>query len=157
MKELTHFNTAGDAHIVDIGDKADTERVAVVEGFIHVEADTLTRVAEGGHHKGDVLGVARLAGIMAAKKTADIIPLCHPIAITHIDITFDLLPTKQALRCEVNCKTIGKTGIEMEALVACNTALMTIYDMCKAVDRSMTINGVRLLKKTGGKSGDFAV
>lgn len=155
MSKLTHFNPDGNAHMVDIGDKADSERVAVVEGFIHVLPETLSLIADKGHKKGDVLQVARLAGIMAAKKTADIIPLCHPIPITHINVVLELLPENNAIRCEVTCKTWGKTGIEMEALVACNTTLMTIYDMCKAVDRGMTINHVRLIEKSGGKSGDY--
>lgn len=157
MSKLTHFNHSGETHMVDIGDKANTERVAVVEGFIHVKPETLQLIIDGGHKKGDVLSVARLAAIMAAKKTADVIPLCHPISITHINVGFDILTEKNAVRCEVTCKTVGKTGIEMEALMACNTALMTIYDMCKAVDRGMTINTVRLLEKSGGKSGDFSL
>lgn len=155
MGKLTHFNASGDAHMVDVGNKADTERTAVVEGFIELLPETLQLIADKGHKKGDVLSVARLAGIMAAKKTADIIPLCHPIPITHIDVIFNLLPESDEIRCEVTCKTVGKTGIEMEALVACNAALMTIYDMCKAVDRGMTINKVKLLEKSGGKSGDY--
>ncbi len=155
MSKLTHFNQDGNAHMVDIGGKDNTERIAIVEGFIQVLPETLKKIAEKSHKKGDVLQVARLAGIMAAKKTADIIPLCHPIPITHIDIAFELSEVKNSVRCEVICKTVGKTGIEMEALVACNTALMTIYDMCKAVDRGMTINNVRLLQKSGGKSGNY--
>lgn len=155
MSKLTHFNTDGNAHMVDIGNKADSQRVAVVEGYIHVLPSTLSLIADKGHKKGDVLQVARLAGIMAAKKTADIIPLCHPIPITHIDVVLELLLDKQAVRCEVTCKTVDKTGIEMEALLACNATLMTIYDMCKAVDRGMTINHVKLLRKSGGQSGNF--
>ncbi len=155
MSKLTHFNQDGNAHMVDISGKDNTERVAIVEGFIQVLPETLKKITEKGHKKGDVLQVARLAAIMAAKKTADIIPLCHPIPITHIDIAFELSEIKNSVRCEVTCKTVGKTGIEMEALVACNTALMTIYDMCKAVDRGMTINNVRLLQKSGGKSGNY--
>lgn len=155
QSHLSHFNADGDAHMVDISDKADTERLAVVEGLIHLLPETLTLIAEKGHKKGDVLQVARLAAIMGAKKTADLIPLCHPIAITHLDVSFEFIEQPSAVRCQVNAKTTGKTGIEMEALVACNTALMTIYDMCKAVDRGMTINGVRLLQKSGGKSGDY--
>lgn len=139
--------------MVDVGDKADSKRTAVVEGFIDMLPTTRQLIADGGYQKGDVLSVARLAAIMAAKKTPDIIPLCHPIPITHINVGFELLTDR--IRCEVCCKTVGKTGIEMEALVACNTALMTIYDMCKAVDRGMTINHVRLMQKSGGKSGDF--
>ncbi|MBS9778015.1 MAG: cyclic pyranopterin monophosphate synthase MoaC [Gammaproteobacteria bacterium] len=155
QSQLTHFNTSGDAHMVDIGNKNDTERTAVVEGYIHMLPATLTLIETGKHKKGDVIQVARLAAIMAAKKTADIIPLCHPIPITHIDVGIEILDKEHAVRCEVTCKTVGKTGIEMEALIACNTALMTIYDMCKAVDRGMIINNVKLLEKSGGKSGDF--
>ncbi len=154
-KNLSHFNQQGEAHIVDIGDKNDSERLAIVEGFIRVQPETLVAIQQGKHKKGDVLAVARIAGIMAAKKTADIIPLCHPIPITHIDIIFELIAADNAVRCQASCQTVGKTGIEMEALVACNTALMTIYDMCKAIDRTMTINGVRLLEKSGGQSGNF--
>lgn len=141
--------------MVDIGDKVDSERQAVAEGYIHLQPSTLSVIADSGngHHKGDVLAVARLAAIMGAKKTADLIPLCHPIPITHIDVAFSLLDQENAVRCQVTCKTVGKTGIEMEALVACNLALMTVYDMCKAVDRGMTIDRVRLLKKQGGASG----
>lgn len=152
---LTHFNSQGDAHMVDISDKLDSHRTAVVEGYIHLLPKTLALLEQGGHKKGDVLQIARLAAIMAAKRTADIIPLCHPITISHIDVLFGLSAKNNNVRCEVTCKSTGKTGIEMEALVACNTALMTIYDMCKGVDRGMTINGVRLLHKSGGKSGDY--
>lgn len=156
---LNHFNTEGHTHMINIGDKNETQRQAVVEGFIDILPQTQRLIAEKGHKKGDVLAVARLAAIMAAKKTADIIPLCHPIPITHIDVVLQLVNNTNshpsAIRCEVTCKTIGKTGIEMEALVACNTALMTIYDMCKGVDRGMTITGVRLLQKSGGQSGDY--
>lgn len=161
MKQpLNHFNTDGNAHMVDIGAKADTERTAIVEGFIHLQPETLQRIADNDHKKGDVLAVARLAAIMGAKKTPDLIPLCHPIAITHIDVDFALNQAEESggdytVRCQVTCKTVGKTGIEMEALVACNTALMTIYDMCKAMDRGMTISNVRLLAKRGGASGDW--
>lgn len=154
---FTHFNDDGNAHMVNISQKADTEREAVVEGYIRLRPETLQLIAEKGHKKGDVLTVARLAAIMGAKKTPDLIPLCHPITITHIDVDFTLDSEKNTLRCEVSCKTVGKTGIEMEALVACNTALMTIYDMCKAVDRGMTIDGVRLLEKCGGVSGHWTV
>jgi len=157
MSKLNHFNQDGHAHMVDIGDKADSERQAIVEGCIHLLPETKALIASGEHKKGDVLGIARLAAIMAAKKTADLIPLCHPIAITHIDVVFKPCDQPSALSCRVSCKTLGKTGIEMEALVACNTALMTIYDMCKAVDRGMTINNVRLIKKSGGKSGEYDI
>lgn len=142
--------------MVDVGDKAHTRRVAVVEGRILMDATTLTMIESGDNKKGDVLGIARVAGIMAAKKTADLIPLCHPLPITHI--TLDLSSESGALpavycRCQV--ETTGPTGVEMEALTATQIALLTVYDMCKAVDRGMTIDGVRLLQKSGGKSGDW--
>ena len=143
MSELTHFNAAGDAHMVDISAKADTDRTAVTEGFIEMSAATLQRVMNGDNKKGDVLGIARIAGIMASKKTADLVPLCHPLPITHVDIKLEPVTTS------------GKTGVEMEALNATQVALLTIYDMCKAVDRGMTIQGVRLLEKKGGKSGHW--
>ena len=153
MKTLTHFNEAGEAHMVDVADKPATSRIAVAEGVIEMCAETLALIVSGGHKKGDVLGIARIAGIMAAKRTADLIPLCHPIALTHVDV--QLLPeiAYQQIRCVVTVKTVGATGVEMEALTAVQIALLTIYDMCKAVDRGMTIGSVRLLEKSGGKSG----
>jgi cyclic pyranopterin phosphate synthase len=153
MNELTHFNQAGEAHIVDVGDKAETRRIAIAEGWIHMQADTLTRIQTGNHKKGDVLGIARIAGIMAAKKTSDLIPLCHPLAITHVNIDFTPLLDENAVYCQTQVETRGQTGVEMEALTAVQVALLTIYDMCKAVDRGMTINKVRLMRKEGGKSG----
>ncbi|MPV85652.1 cyclic pyranopterin monophosphate synthase MoaC [Cardiobacteriales bacterium ML27] len=152
---LTHFTPSGEAHMVSISDKSDSHRQAIAEGQIHVSEAVQRLIIDHGHKKGDVLGIARIAAIMAAKKTADIIPLCHPIPITHIHVDFDYTST-QIIRCTVTCDTIGKTGIEMEALTACSAALLTIYDMCKAVDKSMTIESIRLVKKTGGKSGDFS-
>ncbi len=155
MSELTHFNAQGEAHMVDVGAKAKTARMAIAGGSIKMQAETLALIANKGHKKGDVLQVARIAGIMAAKKTADLIPLCHPIPITHIRIDFQLNEKNTAVDCQVRCETHDRTGIEMEALTACNIALLTIYDMCKAVDKAMVITEVKLLEKTGGKSSDF--
>jgi len=155
MSELTHFNAAGEAHMVDISDKADTERTAVTEGFIEMEQSTLQRVISGDNKKGDVLGIARIAGIMASKKTAELIPLCHPLPITHVDIKLTPDTKNNRIHCLTTVSTSGKTGVEMEALNATQVALLTIYDMCKAVDRGMTIQGVRLLEKKGGKSGHW--
>ncbi|MEW5057832.1 MAG: cyclic pyranopterin monophosphate synthase MoaC [Cycloclasticus sp.] len=155
MSELTHFNAAGDVHMVDIGAKADTQRTAVTEGFIEMNADTLQRITAGDNKKGDVLGIARIAGIMASKKTAELVPLCHPLPITHVEIQLDIDSQQSRVRCQTTVSTSGKTGVEMEALNATQVALLTIYDMCKAVDRGMTIQGVRLLEKQGGKSGHW--
>lgn len=153
MSELTHFNQAGEAHMVDVGDKASTHRVAITEGTIAMQPETLEKILQGGHKKGDVLGIARVAGIMAAKKTADLIPLCHPLPITHIDIALTPLPAQNAIQCITTVETHGQTGVEIEALMATQVTLLTIYDMCKAIDRGMTITDVRLLEKSGGKSG----
>lgn len=152
---LTHFNQDGKAHMVDVGAKDITKRVAITEGRILMETTTLQRIIEGDNKKGDVLGIARIAGIMAAKKTADLVPLCHPLAITHVDIKLEIQQQPPAVVCEATVEVSGKTGVEMEALNATQVALLTIYDMCKAVDRGMIIDGVRLLKKSGGKSGDW--
>ena len=153
ISEFTHFNSAGDAHMVDVGSKEFTNRVAITEGFINLQPPTLALILQGGHKKGDVLGIARIAGIMASKRTADLIPLCHPLFLTHVEITLIPEPEKNRIRCQTVVKTHGQTGVEMEALTATMSALLTIYDMCKAVDRGMVIDGVRLLEKTGGKSG----
>ena len=150
---LTHFNAQGDAVMVDVGAKTETARLARAEGVIHMQADTLKLIVSGGHRKGDVLGIARLAGIMAAKKTGELIPLCHPIPLTHVAVDFHI--EDSAVRCIAVAETVGRTGVEMEALTAVNIALLTIYDMCKAVDRGMTLTGVRLLEKRGGKSGHW--
>jgi len=141
--------------MVDVGDKATTHRVAVAEGRIRMQAATLKLIRQGGHKKGDVLGIARIAGIMAAKKTSDLIPLCHPLALTKVDI--ELIPEteRNGVYCRSRVETRGQTGVEMEALCATQIALLTIYDMCKAVDRGMTIEQVRLLEKSGGKSGHW--
>ena len=139
--------------MVDVGSKASTHRIAIAEGQISMQAETLTLIAEGKHKKGDVLGIARIAGIMAAKKTAELIPLCHPISLTHIEIKLEIRESKNHVYCQVKTETIEQTGVEMEALTAVQVSLLTIYDMCKAVDRGMCISGVQLLEKSGGKSG----
>ena len=153
MTELTHFNPSGEAHMVDVGDKAVTRRRAVAEGTIRMEPATLTLIQTGGHKKGDVLGVARLAGIMGAKRTSDLIPLCHPLGLTKVEIQLALRASDSALYCQATVETQGRTGVEMEALCAVQVCLLTVYDMCKAVDRGMSIEGVRLVEKAGGKSG----
>jgi len=155
MSNLTHFNTDGEAHMVDISNKAITDRTAVTEGYIEMEASTLQRILVGDNKKGDVLGIARIAGIMASKKTADLIPLCHPLPITHVDIKLTPDTENNRIHCVTTVSTSGKTGVEMEALNATQVALLTIYDMCKAVDRGMQIQGVCLLEKEGGKSGHW--
>ncbi len=155
MTELTHFNARGDAHMVDVGDKAETARRAVAEGRIRLQAETLARIREGGLKKGDVLSVARIAGIMGAKRTADLVPLCHPLALTRVDIELTPQDEPAAVRCRATVETRGRTGVEMEALTAVQVALLTVYDMCKAIDRGMTIEEVRLMEKLGGKSGHW--
>jgi cyclic pyranopterin phosphate synthase len=157
MAELTHFNARGEAHMVDVGGKATTHRVAVAAGTIRMQPETLQLVLSGGHKKGDVLGIARVAGIMAAKRTADLVPLCHPIALTRVDVAFEADPAvdEECVRCRATAETVGPTGVEMEALTAVQVGLLTVYDMCKAVDRGMRIEGVHLLEKSGGKSGHF--
>ncbi|MCG8425988.1 MAG: cyclic pyranopterin monophosphate synthase MoaC [Chromatiales bacterium] len=156
MSDLTHFNQAGEAHMVDVGDKPDTRRIAVTEGYIQMQTDTLKLIMEGGHKKGDVLGIARVAGIMAAKKTADLVPLCHPLYLTHVNIDLTPEPEQNRVHCVTTVETRGQTGVEMEALCATQVSLLTIYDMCKAVDRGMSIEQVRLMEKAGGKSGHWA-
>ena len=153
MTKLTHFNQSGEAHMVDVGAKAVTHRIAVAEGRIVMRPETLKLIEGGGHKKGDVLGIARIAGIMAAKRTAELIPLCHPLSLTHIAIDLTPLDDKNAIQCRAIVTTDGKTGVEMEALTAVQIALLTIYDMCKAVDRGMTMEGIGLIEKSGGKSG----
>jgi cyclic pyranopterin phosphate synthase len=155
MSELTHFNAAGQAHMVDVGAKQDTQRVAIAEGWIHMQPETLARIRLGDHKKGDVLGIARVAGIMASKRTADLIPLCHPLALTHVDIELITQDDPAAVHCRATVETAGKTGVEMEALTAVQIALLTIYDMCKAVDRGMSLQDIRLVEKRGGKSGHW--
>ncbi len=155
MKGLTHFDDQGRAIMVDVGDKTDSRRVAVASGRIVMQAVTLQAIQSGDSKKGDVIGVARIAAIQAAKRTADLIPLCHPIALTRVSVDFDLNSADSSIGCTVTAETIGKTGVEMEALTGVSMALLTIYDMCKAIDRGMRIESVRLLEKTGGKSGHW--
>ncbi|WP_143903330.1 cyclic pyranopterin monophosphate synthase MoaC [Tepidimonas thermarum] len=152
---LTHFDAQGQAHMVDVGAKAATHRVAVAEGRIRMQPATLALVERGTAKKGDVLGVARIAGIMAAKRTAELIPLCHPVALTRVALALVPEPSTASVRVQATAETVGPTGVEMEALTAVQVALLTIYDMCKAVDRGMVIGDVRLLEKHGGKSGSF--
>ncbi len=155
MSRLSHFNTAGDAHMVDVGDKPESRRIAVAEGRIDMLEGTLKLVAEGRHKKGDVLAVARVAGIMAAKRTAELIPLCHPLPLSRVDVDLAPLADSAAIQCRVTVETVARTGVEMEALTAVQVALLTVYDMCKAVDRAMTIGKVRLVEKSGGRSGHW--
>ncbi|WP_416559846.1 cyclic pyranopterin monophosphate synthase MoaC [Limnohabitans sp. yimb22184] len=152
---LTHFDAQGQAHMVDVGGKSSTRRIAVATGRIEMLPATLALIESGTAKKGDVLGIARIAGIQGAKKTSDLIPLCHPIGLTRVAVEFEVLSADNAVACTATAETIGQTGVEMEALTAVQVALLTIYDMCKAVDRGMTINGVTLLEKHGGKSGSF--
>jgi cyclic pyranopterin phosphate synthase len=156
MSTLTHFDAAGQAHMVDVGDKAVTHRVAVAAGRIRMQASTLDLIRSGSSRKGDVLGIARIAAIQGAKKTSELIPLCHPLAITRIAVEFEIDVADAAVVCRAQVETRGQTGVEMEALTAVQVGLLTIYDMCKAADRGMTIEQVRLLEKHGGKSGDWA-
>ena len=153
---LTHFDAQGQAHMVDVGAKAATLRVAVATGRIEMQAATWSLIASGTAKKGDVLGIARIAGIQAAKKTSDLIPLCHPLALTRVAVDFVMheVPTPCVV-CQVTAETVGSTGVEMEALTAVQVALLTIYDMCKAADRGMVMTGVKLLEKQGGKSGHW--
>lgn len=155
MSDLTHFNQAGEAHMVDVGSKDVTKRVAVAEGQINMLESTLKLIKQGGHKKGDVLGIARIAGIMAAKRTSDLIPLCHPLALTKVTLDFKVLEDEVSVQCRAQVETSGQTGVEMEALTAVQVALLTIYDMCKAVDRGMIMLDIRLLEKAGGKSGHW--
>lgn len=155
MSDLTHFNSRGEAHMVDVGEKQQTHRVAVCEGRITMLAETLEKILQGDHKKGDVLGIARIAGIMASKKTADLIPLCHPLMLTHVDLDFTPDTDSSSIYCTCRVETRGQTGVEMEALTAIQVALLTIYDMCKAVDRGMTMTNIRLIEKAGGKSGHW--
>jgi cyclic pyranopterin monophosphate synthase len=152
---LTHFDDRGQAHMVDVGAKPSTHRVAVAEGFIRMLPATLARISGGEAAKGDVIGVARIAAIQGAKRTAELIPLCHPMALTRVAAEFELDTKHSRVRCQVTAQTVGSTGVEMEALTAVQVGLLTVYDMCKAVDRGMVIEGVRLLEKRGGKSGTW--
>ena len=155
MSGLTHFDAAGQAHMVDVSQKEVTDRIAVAEGYVSMTAETLTLITEGRAKKGDVLSVARLAGIMGAKKTSDLIPLCHPLPITKVAVELTADPDRPGVRVEATVKTSGQTGVEMEALTAVSTACLTVYDMVKAVEKSMIIEGIRLVLKDGGKSGRY--
>ena len=155
MNKLTHFDKNGQAHMVNVGDKASTHRIAIATGKISMLAETLKMVEAGTHKKGDVLGIARIAGIQASKKTSDLIPLCHPLALTHVSLELQTSPNDNSITCQVKAETTGPTGVEMEALTAVQVALLTIYDMCKAVDRGMVIGDIKLLEKSGGKSGEW--
>ena len=152
---LTHFDAQGQAHMVDVSAKPATHRIARAAGRISMKPETLALIASGSAKKGDVLGVARLAGIMGAKKTSELIPLCHPIALTRVAVEFELIPGESAVECVATTETIGPTGVEMEALTAVQVALLTVYDMCKAVDRGMVITEVGVSEKRGGKSGNW--
>ena len=155
MSELTHFDELGNARMVDVGGKPVSQRRAVAEGRILMLAETLSLIVKGGHKKGDVIGIARVAGIMGAKRTADLVPLCHPLALTRVAIEFDLKTQSNEVACRAIVETRGQTGVEMEALTAVQIALLTIYDMCKAVDRGMAMSDIRLVEKSGGKSGTW--
>ena len=152
---LTHFDAQGQAHMVDVGDKSETRRVAVARGSISMKPETFAMVKSGSAKKGDVLGIARIAAIQASKRTSDLIPLCHPIPLTRVAVEFELDEAQSRIDCSVTAETVGRTGVEMEALTAVNVALLTIYDMCKAVDRGMRMDGIQLMEKLGGKSGHW--
>ena len=153
--KLNHFNASGDAHMVDVSDKNITKRRAIVTGSIKMQSQTLQMIINGTHKKGDVLSIARIAGIMASKRTAELIPLCHPLFLTHVEVNLTPDPKNNQVDCETIVETQGQTGVEMEALTAAQITLLTIYDMCKAVDRGMVITDVCLQSKSGGKSGDW--
>ncbi|MFP6808633.1 MAG: cyclic pyranopterin monophosphate synthase MoaC [Pseudomonadales bacterium] len=153
--QLTHLDSDGNAKMVDVSDKALTVRVATARALVLMEAETLSLIETGDHKKGDVFSVAKIAGIQAAKKCSDLIPLCHPLALSAIDVDFTIHPEKNQVEIRTMCRLTGQTGVEMEALTAASVAALTIYDMCKGVDRGMTITGIELLTKSGGKSGDW--
>jgi cyclic pyranopterin monophosphate synthase len=156
MKNFTHFDAAGQAHMVDVGEKAETHRVAEATGSIRMQAETLQRILQGDAKKGDVLGIARIAAIQGSKRTPDLIPLCHPISLTKVGVEFEIDKEYSAIHCTAITETVGRTGVEMEALTAVSVALLTIYDMCKAADRGMVMGEIKLLEKSGGKSGRWA-
>lgn len=155
MNPFTHFDNAGQAHMVDVGDKAETRRIAVATGSIRMQSETLAMILQGNTKKGDVLGIARIAAIQGAKRTSDLIPLCHPISLTKVSVEFETDQAKNTIHCTVTTETVGRTGVEMEALSAVSVALLTIYDMAKAVDRGMVMSEIKLLEKQGGKSGHW--
>ena len=152
---MTHFDNSGQAHMVDVSDKAATRRIGIATGTISMLPSTLQLIQQGDAKKGDVIGIARIAAIQASKKTADLIPLCHPISLTKVSVSFEIDHDSSSIQCTVRCETTGQTGVEMEALTAVSIGLLTIYDMCKAVDRGMMISEIKLLEKHGGKSGDW--
>ena len=152
---MTHFDQNGQAHMVDVAEKNETKRIAIAGGSIKMQASTLALIAAGTASKGDVLGVARIAAIQGSKRTSELIPLCHPLYLTHVAVEFHLDHQQNAVHCTATTETVGRTGVEMEALTAISVALLTIYDMCKAVDRGMEISGIRLLEKQGGRSGHW--
>ena len=154
---FTHINASGEANMVDVSEKTVTTRVARAEAYINMTPETLTMIIEGNHHKGDVFSVARIAGIQAAKQTSQLIPLCHPLMLSKVSVEFDPQPEQNRVRIETMCKLAGQTGVEMEALTAASVTALTLFDMCKAVDKAMVISGIRVLEKQGGKSGDFKV
>jgi cyclic pyranopterin phosphate synthase len=154
-QNLTHFDASGQAHMVDVGEKKETHRIAIASGAIHMKPETLALIQSGTAKKGDVLGIAQIAAIMGAKRTSDLIPLCHPLALTRVAIDFGIDVEHSSVTCTAQVETIAQTGVEMEALTAVQIGLLTIYDMCKAVDRGMRITDVRVLEKHGGKSGDW--
>jgi cyclic pyranopterin phosphate synthase len=153
---LTHFDATGQAHMVDVGAKAETHRIALASGSIRMKPETLAIIMSGTAKKGDVLGIARIAAIMAAKRTSDLIPLCHPLALTRVAVDFETDVDKSSVHCKAQVETYGKTGVEMEALTAVQVGLLTVYDMCKAVDRGMVMSDIRVMEKHGGKSGDWS-
>jgi cyclic pyranopterin phosphate synthase len=155
MADLTHIGADGAASMVDVGAKAETERTAIAEGFVRMRPETLRTILSGNAKKGDVLGVARIAGIMAAKKTHELVPLCHPLLLTKVSVDIEPDDSLPGLKVTALTRVTGKTGVEMEALTAASVACLTIYDMAKAVDRGMVISGIRLVEKSGGKSGDY--
>jgi cyclic pyranopterin phosphate synthase len=166
MTQFTHFDSAGQAHMVDVSDKADTRRIAIASGQILMQPETLRLIREGDAKKGDVIGIARIAAIQAAKKTSELIPLCHPLMLSRVAVDFELIDlashdtsaeplSRAAIACTATVEVTGKTGVEMEALTAVQVGLLTIYDMCKAVDRGMTMTGIQLMEKHGGKSGSY--
>ena len=155
MEQLTHLNDKGQANMVDVTEKQVTTREAKARGYIKMSKQALTLIQQGNHKKGDVFAVARIAGIQAAKKCSDLIPLCHPLMLTKIDVEFDIDEAQQCVNVQTRCKLAGQTGVEMEALTACSVACLTLYDMCKAVDKTMEIGGIEVVAKSGGKSGDW--
>lgn len=155
MSEFTHLDAQGKARMVDVSDKPVTAREAVAEARVHMASETLRLILQGGHHKGDVFGVARIAGIQAAKKCADLIPLCHPLMLSSVKVELSADEATSEVVVRATCKLAGQTGVEMEALTAASVAALTVYDMCKAIDKQMEIRGVRVLEKHGGKSGDW--